>query len=225
MGGGDGSGPLSAAREASLYTAICAPGPLDSQHGECEGTSTGWAEALSYPPARNLTLALRELGRLPGVTIAATSAVYLTEPQEFADQPWYANQCAALELEDFDLETGPQALLDALLAIETDLGRVRHDTDDDAPPSRRFGPRRIDIDLLHIDGVRSDTPSLTLPHPRMHGRAFVLLPLRDIAPDLRIPMPDGEATTIDNALKDLDFEVTGCRVRQPARENRKDPTC
>ncbi|AND68691.1 2-amino-4-hydroxy-6-hydroxymethyldihydropteridine diphosphokinase [Dyella thiooxydans] len=73
----------------------------------------------------------------------------------------------------------PHDLLDALMAIERRFGRTRDD--------ERWGPRTLDLDLLHVDGVVLDEPQLTLPHPRMGERAFVLLPLADLAPELELP--------------------------------------
>ena len=79
------------------------------------------------------------------------------------------------------LDTGLSAdeLLDALLAIERAAGRVRE--------GERWGPRTLDLDLLHMDGVRRDGERLTLPHPSIAERAFVLLPLADLAPALELP--------------------------------------
>ncbi len=79
-----------------------------------------------------------------------------------------------------ELETtlSPEALLQHLLAIEQRAGRVR---------AKRNGPRTLDLDLLHVEGVRRDDPALTLPHPRLAERAFVLLPLNDVVPDLHLP--------------------------------------
>ena len=102
-------------------------------------------------------------------------ALYRTPPWGVLEQPPFVN--AVVEL---DTALSPHALLDALLAIEQRAGRVR---------AERNGPRTLDLDLLHVDGVQLDDPRLTLPHPRMAERAFVLLPLHDIAPDAAVARP------------------------------------
>lgn len=104
--------------------------------------------------------------------IAAASSLYRTPPFGVVDQPDFVNQVLRLE-------TGlsPQALLDLCLAIERQMGRVRQ---------RRWGPRLIDIDVLLYGDEAVDTPQLTLPHPGLSERAFVLVPLLEIAPDLAI---------------------------------------
>jgi 2-amino-4-hydroxy-6-hydroxymethyldihydropteridine diphosphokinase len=89
------------------------------------------------------------------------------------DQPPFINAAALLET---SLE--PHVLLDALLAIEQHAGRVR---------AERNGPRTLDLDLLHMDGVQLADERLVLPHPRIAERAFVLLPLAELAPDLQLP--------------------------------------
>ena len=86
----------------------------------------------------------------------------------------------------------PLALLDALLAIERDLGRTREDD------TIRWGPRTIDLDVLWIDGVSVDDPRLLVPHPRMHERAFALVPLLDVAPGARDPRT-GEPYAVTDA--------------------------
>ena len=95
----------------------------------------------------------------------------------------------------------PEGLLSTLLAIEDQMGRVREVSG---------GPRVIDLDILLFDGREMRTGFLDLPHPRMKERAFVLVPLREVAPDL--VFPDGE--TIDDALARLDYDVRGDEIRQ-----------
>lgn len=113
------------------------------------------------------------LAALPRTSLNARSRLYRTPPWGVADQPDFINAAARLET---SLE--PRALLDALLAIEVDAGRVR---------GVRNGPRILDLDLLlHGDRI-IDEPDLVVPHPRLHERAFVLLPLADVAPELEIP--------------------------------------
>jgi 2-amino-4-hydroxy-6-hydroxymethyldihydropteridine diphosphokinase len=129
-------------------------------------------------PADNLQEALRRiqaLGRVAGV-----SSFHTTAPVGYLDQPRFVNAAALLEA-----ELDPLALLRNLLAIEQAMGRVRSK---DIPPK---GPRIIDLDLLlcEQDGqpITLQTAELTLPHPAMHERAFVLEPLAEIAPDLQHP--------------------------------------
>lgn len=156
--------------------------------------------------ATHLARALRRLGGIPGVLSTAASPVYLTEPQLVRDQPWFANQVArvvcAVE------SCGPLELLDALLRLETELGRDRT-PGPDGP--RRFGPRVIDLDLLlYGDVAMEEGERLILPHPRMRERAFVLLPLADLAPDL--VFPDG--TPLVRAVEGLAFRREGNRIWQ-----------
>ncbi|MDR1462997.1 MAG: 2-amino-4-hydroxy-6-hydroxymethyldihydropteridine diphosphokinase [Azoarcus sp.] len=119
--------------------------------------------------------AMEALAALPDTRPAARSSFYRSAPLGVTDkQADYINAVIAL-----DTGLAPQALLDALLAVEAAGGRSRRD----AAPA----PRTIDLDLLlHGDTVLS-TPTLTLPHPRLHQRAFVLLPLAEIAPGIVIP--------------------------------------
>ena len=124
-------------------------------------------------PRQQLLDAMDALSNLPDTRLLQRSRLYRTPPWGMLEQPPFIN--AAVEL---DTALSPHALLDALLAIEQHAGRVR---------AERNGPRTLDLDLLHVDGVQLDDPRLTLPHPRMAERAFVLLPLHDIAPTLRLP--------------------------------------
>ena len=100
--------------------------------------------------------------------------MYRSAPLGPQDQPDFVN---AVVLVETGLEA--RALLDGLQAIEADLGRRRE--------SVQWGPRVIDLDLLLYGDLVVDEPGLTVPHPRMHERNFVLLPLREIAPDVEIP--------------------------------------
>jgi 2-amino-4-hydroxy-6-hydroxymethyldihydropteridine diphosphokinase len=104
-----------------------------------------------------------------GVRIVRRSRPYLTVPWGVADQPDFVNLCAAGET-----ELAPRALLDLIGRIEATLGRERRE---------RWGPRPIDIDILIYGDERVDEPGLTIPHPRLTERAFVLVPLADIAAD------------------------------------------
>lgn len=116
--------------------------------------------------------AVRWLATADGVKTLAVSSLYETEPWGKKDQPSFLNIAVSLQT-----TLSPEELLALTQAVETELGRVRHE---------RWGPRTIDVDILHIEGVERNSPTLTLPHPYMTERAFVLVPLAEIAPMLMI---------------------------------------
>ena len=120
-----------------------------------------------------LRRALELLGERLEVT--GVSSFRDTEPVGYADQPRFLNAAARVET-----ELPPRELLDVLLAVERELGRVR----EGAP---RFGPRTIDLDLLLHGDETIEEPGLTVPHPRLHERRFVLEPLVELDPDLVVP--------------------------------------
>jgi 2-amino-4-hydroxy-6-hydroxymethyldihydropteridine diphosphokinase len=124
-------------------------------------------------PAANLDEALRRMGALGSVT--AVSSFHTTEPVGYVDQPQFVNAAALLET-----SLPPLDLLHGLLAIEHAMGRDRG-----AVPAK--GPRVIDLDLLLYGQTVMQSEELTLPHPAMHERAFVLAPLADIAPEMVHP--------------------------------------
>jgi 2-amino-4-hydroxy-6-hydroxymethyldihydropteridine diphosphokinase len=115
--------------------------------------------------------AIERLGEVG--TIEAVSPVYETDPVGYLDQPAFLNTVVRLRT-----DLSPERLLAALHRIEQEAGRVR---------TFRNAPRTLDLDLLLYDDWIRDDPALTLPHPRLHERAFVLVPLRDLAPDLVHP--------------------------------------
>jgi 2-amino-4-hydroxy-6-hydroxymethyldihydropteridine diphosphokinase len=119
------------------------------------------------------------LGTQPGIDVVAVSSLRETEPVGYVDQPAFLNGAVAIET-----ELSPQELLGRLLAVELALGRVRG-------KSPRFGPRAIDLDLLLYGAEVVDEPGLTVPHPRLAERRFVLEPLHELDPDLLLP--DGRA--------------------------------
>jgi len=120
-------------------------------------------------PAENLREAIHRLDDLG--TVKAVSRFHETEPMGFTQQPRFINAVALL-----DTEVSPLALLRGLLAIEHSMGRDRAST----PPK---GPRIIDLDLLLYGNLVLDDPALTVPHPTMHERRFVLAPLAELAPN------------------------------------------
>ena len=115
------------------------------------------------------------LAATPGVEVLRVSALRETEPVGYADQPRFLNGAAALAT-----ELGPRDLLERLLAVELELGRVRGE-------GPRFGPRAIDLDLLLYGEEVVDEPGLTVPHPRLAERRFVLEPLHELDPALALP--------------------------------------
>ena len=122
-----------------------------------------------------IAAALELLGSEEGIEVVAVSTLRETDPVGYEDQPRFLNGAAEL-----DTELPPRELLGRLLEIERRLGRVRGQ-------GPRFGPRTIDLDLLLVDGVILDEPGLTLPHPRLQERRFVLEPLAELDPALEIP--------------------------------------
>ena len=142
-------------------------------------------------PRRQLSRAARALARLPGTTLLALSPNYATAPVGTADaQPDYVNAVAALRT-----SLAPRALLARLHAIERRQRRRR------GASVPRNAPRTLDLDLLLYERRRMTTASLALPHPRMHQRAFVLRPLKDIAPHATIP-GHGLARRHERAVRD-----------------------
>lgn len=139
----------------------------------------GLGSNLDDPPAQ-LARAIAALAALPGSRLVNVSFAYRNPALRMPGsppQPDYVNAVVAL-----DTGLAPLALLDAMQAIEHAQGRVRE---------QRWGPRTLDLDLLIYADLVLDTPRLTLPHPGMSQRLFVLRPLADIAPDLCLP--DGRA--------------------------------
>lgn len=147
-----------------------------------------------------LAAARERLAALPGARLSAVSPIYETDPWGDADQPCYLNQVVALTL---DAGWTPRRLLAAVQAIETALGRVRD-------PDRRFGPRTFDGDILLYGQQRCDEPDLVVPHPRLRQRAFVLVPLADLAPEL--PIADGQGGNVAQALSKIPFKISGNRL-------------
>jgi 2-amino-4-hydroxy-6-hydroxymethyldihydropteridine diphosphokinase len=124
-------------------------------------------------PRTQVMAAMERLRALPGCRLEARSRLYRTRPMGPQDQPEFVNAAAGLLT-----RLGPRELLEALLEIERSMGRVRE---------VRWGPRLIDLDLIWMIGAAVDEPGLTLPHPGVSTRNFVLYPLCDIAPTLDVP--------------------------------------
>ena len=139
-------------------------------------------------PVRAMADALQALDARQDCRVVAVSRLYRTPPWGKTDQDWFFNACALVET-----TLSPEALLDTCLGIERDMKRERKE---------RWGPRTIDIDVLTYEGVAQAGGRLELPHPRMTGRGFVLMPLADVAPVMEV-----EGRTVADWLAEAD--VTG----------------
>ena len=122
--------------------------------------------------AAHLSAALDAIEALEGVSITKASQFYQTAPWGDTEQDWFLNACAEIET-----TLAPEALLAALKGIETEVGRTK---------TRHWGPRVIDIDILTLGALQVAQDALTIPHPRIAERAFVLVPLIEICPDLMV---------------------------------------
>lgn len=136
------------------------------------------------------------LASLPRTSLVARSRLYRTPAWGPVAQADYVNAVAAL-----DTGLPPLALLDALLALERDAGR-------DRSTGPRWGPRILDLDLLLYGDARLDLPGLHVPHPRLHERAFVVVPLAEVAPGLRIP-GQGDIAALRAAMETADIQALG----------------
>ncbi len=139
-------------------------------------------------PVFNLKKALMSINNIDGVKVTGVSSLYLTEPVGYEDQPWFHNCVAEIETELF-----PVQLLEVLQGIENFMGRVR---------TARWGPRTIDLDILLYDRLQMNSEQLTIPHPRMKERAFVIVPLAEIAAEALFP--DGQS--VEEVKNRLDNE-------------------
>lgn len=124
-------------------------------------------------PEEQVKAAFEELAMLPDTRLMAVSSLYRSAPVGYSGQPDFINAVAHVET-----ALAPRDLLDALLRIEQRFGRVR---------DVRNGPRTLDLDILLYGELTIAEPGVTIPHPRMHERAFVIVPLAEIAPDADVP--------------------------------------
>jgi 2-amino-4-hydroxy-6-hydroxymethyldihydropteridine diphosphokinase len=142
-------------------------------------------------PVRQVESAFRLLADLPGTALIKRSSLYRSAPVGYDNQPDFINAVA-----EISTQLTAQELLSALLATEALQGRQR---------SFPNAPRVLDLDLLLYDDLVMNTDELTLPHPRMHERSFVLTPLAEIAPDLQIA-GEGSVQALLAACADADIE-------------------
>lgn len=152
----------------------------------------GLGANLGDPP-RQLAQALARLAAAEEVEVLAVSKFYLNPPLGPEDQPWYVNAVAKVRT-----RLTAEELLRVLQQIEIALGRVR---------GERWGPRVLDLDLLLYGGEVIFTPELTVPHPEMHRRAFVLAPLAEIAPEAWHPVLKRGAAELLAELAPGDFKA------------------
>ncbi|OBZ92378.1 2-amino-4-hydroxy-6-hydroxymethyldihydropteridine pyrophosphokinase [Pararhizobium polonicum] len=145
-------------------------------------------------PAASMARALVLLDARPDCAVTQVSKLYRTPPWGKTDQAWFFNACAQIRT-----SLSPEELLDACLSIERQMKRERLE---------RWGPRTIDIDVLTYGDLKQQSPTLEIPHPRMTGRGFVLMPLADFAPGLSI-----EGRTVAEWLEDAD--VAGIEIADP----------
>lgn len=136
----------------------------------------------------NLKKAIEGLGKIQGTKVVTVSSLYKTEPVGGVEQDWFVNAVA-------EVETGltPRELLNKLLYIEKDLGRVR---------DIKWGPRVIDLDIILYDDLVMDEEGLSIPHPYLHKRGFVLVPLAEIAPKVIHPRLRKSVSELMHAIHD-----------------------
>ena len=147
------------------------------------GLGSNLGDRLGY-----IKKALGMIERIPETALAAVSSVYDTAPVGKEDQPRFLNAVAEVAT-----ELDPQALMGELLAIEDYCGRIRRDV---------WGPRTLDLDLLIYDDVEVSSEELTVPHRRLAERAFVLVPLAEIAPEVVVPRTGKDVATLTSELGD-----------------------
>lgn len=162
----------------------------------CLGSNEGSTE-------KNLSAAIENICEHAEITLLARSAVYKTEPQGDKNQQWFANQVIAIEYASFlPRKQAADTLMSYLLGVEAGMGRKRDE-------ARRFGPRVIDIDIILMENYALSTSFVDVPHKRALERAFVLIPLQEIAPHIRI-----QNIPVEEALSRLEYRLDGNKIYQ-----------
>lgn len=148
-------------------------------------------------PASQVERAFQAIEKLPETRLHKQSSLYQSAPVGYDNQPDFINAVAEIAT-----ELSPEALLKKLMGIEQDFGRERPFPN---------APRILDLDLLLYDDLILHTRTLTLPHPRMHLRAFVMLPLAEIAPEIHLPL-HGNVVKLAETLKTQEIEKIGREI-------------
>ncbi len=162
----------------------------------CLGSNEGNAE-------QNLAIARESICEHSRIKLLAQSSVYKTEPQGDKEQQWFANQVIEIEYACLlPLEQAADTLMSYLLGVEAGMGRKRDET-------RRFGPRVIDIDIILMENAVLSTSLVDIPHKRALERAFVLIPLQEIAPHISI-----QNIPVGDALACLEYRLDENKVYQ-----------
>lgn len=162
----------------------------------CLGSNLGNTE-------ENLAKAVAVICEHSQIKLMATSSIYKTEPQGDKNQEWFANQVIEIEYAGVQsLEYTADTLMSYLLGVEAGMGRSRDE-------ARRFGPRMIDIDIILLENYSVSTPLVDVPHKRALDRAFVLIPLQEIAPHITI-----QNIAVDEALARLEYRLEGNKIYQ-----------
>lgn len=141
---------------------------------------------------RFIQRALDALSHMTGINLLRVASLYETAPWGNTDQDWYLNTVA-----EIDTTFSPRELLSTLLSIENNLGRTREE---------KWGPRTMDLDLLLYGSKVINNPHLRVPHPRMTERAFVLVPLAELCPDLVLPNGLGVKELAEETSKNQDIK-------------------
>ncbi|MFO7817519.1 MAG: 2-amino-4-hydroxy-6-hydroxymethyldihydropteridine diphosphokinase [Thermodesulfobacteriota bacterium] len=150
-------------------------------------------------PEKNIDLAADKIAHLSGVKQIKLSPKYFTEPQDLKNQPWFVNAAGLYQVSA--AQWTARSFLRALLEIENIMGRKR---------KTKQGPRIVDLDLLIFGETKIDSPELTLPHPRMHKRAFVLVPVLNICPELCFP----GGTKVKEMLEEIEYTFYANKIWQ-----------
>lgn len=143
-------------------------------------------------PVLNIDDAIQRLSSVEGIVVLRRSSMYRTEPQGFADQPWFVNNVV-----EIDTSLSPRELLSRLLELEHGFGRER---------TVKNGPRTLDIDIVSMGNLVVNEPDLQIPHPRMRERRFVLQPLAELSREFRHPVTNQSVTELLDTVLGQDVQ-------------------